>query len=88
MEPIHLYLLVAALMCAGLSGSVADEKGFSIATWTTAGFLFGPLALIAIAGMPDKQQRKYLRHLAEKQGWENNNQGAKTVKTHESGGNW
>ena len=34
------------------------------------GFLFGPLGVIGAAGLPDRQVRKTLRLLAEKQGIE------------------
>ena len=34
-----------------------------------AGLLFGPLALLAVAGLPDRHQIVYLRYLAEAQGY-------------------
>ena len=39
--------------------------------WFCAGLLFGLLGLIAAAGLPDRHQIVYLRHLAEAQGYRN-----------------
>ena len=46
---------------------VADEKGYSGTAWAFAGFLFGFFALIAVAGLPDRKLRKYIRQIGEKQ---------------------
>jgi hypothetical protein len=65
---LFIPLLVVATICALLCASVASAKDLS-PVWGLSGFLFGPLALIAVAGMPDRRQRMFLRFLAEKQGW-------------------
>ena len=36
----------------------------------SAGLLFGPLGLLAVAGLPDRHQIVYLRYLAEAQGYQ------------------
>ncbi len=48
------------------TANVADQKECNAILWFVGGFFFGPLALVAIAGMPDKRARKYLRRIAEK----------------------
>ena len=63
-----LVLLLAALVCGGLASSVASAKGLNAGVWAATGLLFGPLGLIAAAGMPDLKQRRYLRHIAEASG--------------------
>ena len=63
---IFIFLIVwiaSALFCA----SIADAKGYSYATWFIGGFLFGFIALIAAAGLPDRKLRKYIRQIGEKQ---------------------
>jgi hypothetical protein len=48
-------LVVDALVCMGLAYKLAERKGFHHNTglWAVAGFLFGPVGLIAAAGLPD-----------------------------------
>ena len=36
----------------------------------SAGLLFGPLGLLAVAGLPDRHEIVYLRYLAEAQGYQ------------------
>jgi hypothetical protein len=67
---LFFYLFFAHLLIAILSVSVAGEKGYSENTWFFLSLFTGLLGLIAIAGMPDLKQRKYLRLLAEKAGLE------------------
>ena len=59
--------------------SVASEKGYSGTAWGFAGFLFGFFALIAVAGLPDKKLRKYIRQIGEKQ---------KAIKKESEGAEW
>ena len=49
------------------SGEVAHQKGYSGAAWGFGGLLFGFIALIAAAGLPDRKLRKYIRLIGEKQ---------------------
>ena len=61
-----IVILVFALVCAGLSAEVANSKGWDGTAWFFAGFLLGPLGLLAAVGLPDKQLRNYVRALAIK----------------------
>ena len=54
---------VAGFYC----GLVADQKGYNGTAWAFGGFLFGFIALIAVAGLPDRKLRKYIRQIGEKQ---------------------
>tara|TARA_Y100001978_G_scaffold192483_1_gene197612 strand:- start:155 stop:382 length:228 start_codon:yes stop_codon:yes gene_type:complete len=45
--------------------TIANSKDYNGLTWFIGGFLFGPIALISIAGMPDKKLKKYLRVITE-----------------------
>ena len=61
-----LLLLIAAshLASAFLAATIARQKARNSNRWLLAGFLFGPLGLIAAVGMPDRHQIVYLRYLA------------------------
>ena len=62
------FLLIAiALITACLASSIAEDKGHSAVAWGLCGFLFGPLGLIAAAGLSDRKLRKYIRQIGEKQ---------------------
>lgn len=67
---MDFFLVVILLACisGGLSGSIAHAKGWSSGNWFLAGLLFGPLGLIASAGLPDRKQRHYLFELSKKYG--------------------
>ena len=54
------------LPTAFFTANVAGQKECNAILWFIGGFIFGPLALIAVAGMPDRRTRKYLRRIAEK----------------------
>jgi len=60
---IFIVWIASALFC----GLVANEKGYSNVAWFFGGIVFGIIALIAVAGLPDKRLRKYLRQIGEKQ---------------------
>ena len=55
------------IITAFLSSKVASDKGHNATSWFVAGFLFGPLGLIAAAGLSDQKLRKYIRQIGEKQ---------------------
>ena len=65
---IILIALANAVICATFTGQVAKLKGYESSGWQVAGLLCGPLALIAIAGMPDMKMRDYVKAIAERQG--------------------
>ena len=60
-------LLVGWIASAFFCASVASEKGYNGTAWAFGGFLFGFFALIAVAGLPDRKLRKYIRLIGEKQ---------------------
>jgi len=62
-------LLLINIISGTLSSSIAGTKGWNGGMWFLAGFLFGPLGLVAAAGLPDRRLRVYLRHLASEKGW-------------------
>ena len=57
------FSLITAIFCT----HIASEKGYDALSWFILGFLFSFIALIAVAGMPDRQTRKYLRLIGENQ---------------------
>ena len=75
------YLVIAFLVVwlptAFFTSNVAGQKECNSFLWFIGGFFFGPLALIAVAGMPDRRARKYLRRIAEKLDPENAKSSAK-----------
>lgn len=46
--------------------NVAEAKGLDGFSWGLVGFFFGPIGLIAVAGMPDRRLRHYMRSIAIK----------------------
>ena len=65
-----MFLLVALLtgvITAYLSSAVAKDKGHDGTPWFWGGFFFGPLGLIAAAGLSDRKLRRYIRQIGEKQ---------------------
>jgi hypothetical protein len=66
MEVLFASILTIGIICGALSAHVADAKGCDSGSWGLVGFLCGPLALLALAAMPDRRLRRYLRALAEK----------------------
>ncbi|MEM9899982.1 MAG: hypothetical protein AAF865_01455 [Pseudomonadota bacterium] len=61
-----MYLIAVVLACAAFSGVVARSKGRSYTAWALGGLLFGPVALIAAAGISDMEAER--RHHPEDQG--------------------
>ena len=62
-------LLFVWLPCAFYASRVAADKGHDGAAWFFGGFLFGPIALIAAAGLGDQKLRRYQLFQAEAQGF-------------------
>ena len=79
---IVFVLLVGWIASAFFCASVASEKGYNGTAWAFGGFLFGFFALIAVAGLPDRKLRKYIRQIGEKQQAikPENNQGSEIVE--------
>ena len=63
-----LVLLFFVIPCGCFTSEIASGKGYSGTSWFIGGLLFGPIALIGAAGLPDRKLRKYLRQIGESQG--------------------
>ena len=61
-----ILIIFVLLPCAFFRLTLAANKDCYVFPWFLGGLFFGPLALIAIAGMPDRRTRKYIRLMAEK----------------------
>ena len=64
---IIVVLVIVWLASGFYCGVVADAKGYDGTAWGLGGLFFGLIALIAVAGLPDKKLRKYIRQIGEKQ---------------------
>ena len=51
--------------CGIYAGVIAASKDHNWLPWIFGGFLFGPVALIATAGLPDRKLARYIRLLGE-----------------------
>ena len=67
MELYILLFLILWLPAGFYAGEVAYQKGYNGTAWGIGGFFFGFMALIAVAGLPDRRLRKYIRQIGEKQ---------------------
>ena len=56
--------------CGFFAAVVAGDKGHGGVAWFLGGVIFGPMALIAAAGLGDRKLRRYQRFQAEAQGWQ------------------
>ena len=56
--------LCSALLSAYWCCRIAAAKGWNSDPWIFLGVVGGPIALIAVAGLPDKKLQGYMRHLA------------------------
>ena len=67
-----MYLFLAFffiwLPCGFFAASVAGDKNHNSVAWFLAGLFFGPIGVIAAAGLSDRTQRRYLRLLVEHKG--------------------
>lgn len=67
---IFLSLIIVNLISGGFASHVAASKGYDSGSWFALGVLFGPIALLSLAAMPDRRLLRYVRAIAEKQGVE------------------
>lgn len=65
---IVLAIIVAGVISGALASDIASSKGWDGGNWFILGFLFGPLALIAIAGKADKKVQILLKALSNDPG--------------------
>ena len=53
--------------CGLFAAAIAGDKGHSTIAWFFGGLFFGPIALIAAAGLGDRRLRRSIRRLVEQQ---------------------
>ena len=51
------------IVCAFYCGAVAGSKGHDYIPWFFGGLFFGVFALIAVAGLDDKELKRYVRKI-------------------------
>ena len=54
--------------CGFFAAAIADDKNHNGIAWFWGGLLWGPIGLLAAAGLSDRKQRRILRLMAEGQG--------------------
>lgn len=54
--------------CGFFAGAIAADKDHNEIAWIIAGFLWGPIGVIAAAGLSDRRQRRILRLIADQLG--------------------
>lgn len=67
-SPMLFSLVLLWIICGLVAMSVADAKDCNCFNWLFGGLLFGPIAVIGAAGLPDKKLRRIMRLMAEAQG--------------------
>ena len=64
---VFFIFLIFWFACAMYASVVASEKGYKGFKWMIGGFFFGFLALIAVAGLPDKKLHSLLKQNTSKE---------------------
>ena len=64
-----IWIVAMAFACSVWAEEIATLKGHNSKQWLVLGLLFGPVALIACAGLGDRKLRRYQRFQAEAQGF-------------------
>ena len=59
-----VWVIAQAIACSVWAEDIAQLKGHNAKQWMVLGFIFGPIALIALAGYPDLEDRRYQRDSA------------------------
>ena len=65
MDTILGLVFFLLIPCGIYAGVIAASKDHNWLPWIFGGFLFGPVALIATAGLPDRKLARYIRLLSE-----------------------
>ena len=56
-------IVIGWIACAFYCGAVAESKGHDYMPWFIGGVFFGLFALIAAAGLDDKELKRYVRKI-------------------------
>jgi len=59
-----IWIVAMAFACSVWAEEIAKLKGHNSKQWLVLGLLFGPVALIALTGYPDLEDRKHQRDSA------------------------
>ena len=65
MDTILGLVFILWIPCGIYAAVIAASKDHNWLPWIFGGFLFGPVALIATAGLPDRKLARYIRLLSE-----------------------
>ena len=60
---LFILVIVCWIACPFYCGAVADSKGHDYMPWFFGGVFFGVFALIAVAGLDDKELKSYVRKI-------------------------
>ena len=60
---IFILVIGCWIACAFYCGAVAESKGHDYMPWFFGGLFFGVFALIAVAGLDDKELKRYVRKI-------------------------
>lgn len=60
--------LFIGIICGSFANHISILKGWDGASWFLLGLLFGPFALLAACGLPDRRTHRYLRAIGENMG--------------------
>ena len=61
------FFVIFWIACAFYCGAVADSKGHDYIPWFFGGVFFGVFALIAVAGLGDKELKSYVRKIDQRE---------------------
>ena len=64
---MRILILFLWLLTGIVTGVVASDKGHGFGSWALAGFLLGPIGLIAAAGLSDQKLRGYISRSIQSQ---------------------
>ena len=63
-----IYYLLVWIPCGAFASKVALGKGYNRKNWFLAGLFFGPIGLLAAAGLSDMRSQTYLYQIGTAQG--------------------
>ena len=58
-------LIIIGIIFAAFTTILAEQKGYPLIVWVIIGFLFGPIALVAAAGLPDRKLNESIQMLIQ-----------------------
>ena len=58
------WVIASVIACSIWAKDIAKMKGHNATQWMVSGFIFGPLALLALTAYPDLEDRRHQRDTA------------------------